>query len=406
MTRILTQFVLIAGTAGLLIAGSCGSRTELNSSNRTRIVDTLNSVMKDSSLPAVVALAVNSRGERIEYSKGAAIWSEAEPVTPDHIFRIFSMTKLVTTIAALQLVEQGKIGLHDDLSAVLPEMDSIPILSEGALKPASNPITLHHLLTHTSGFGYTVTDEQLSKFDTKNWKYRDHPRRFEAGSKFLYGSSTDWAGKLVEKLSDENLEVYFRNHITGPLAMDRTWFVVPDSLQHLVVSNGWRGEDGSQPLTETERTDPQPVTTFSGGGGLFSSPNDYLRLLQCLLNFGELDGVRILKKETVEDMRQNKIGDIRLTWSHHKPAYCCNFDGIFDDSARWGYGWMIDNEDRPYGPRAGTVLWAGLMNTYFFIDYNLGIAASIYTQHLPFNHPETTDLFKVFSEQVYRYYSE
>lgn len=360
--------------------------------------------MRASDLPAVVAIAVNSNGERIDYSYGKAIWSEKAPVTPQHIFRIYSMTKLVTSIAAMQMVEKGLIGLDDDLSAQLPQMTKIPILSDGKLITPKNRVTLRHLLTHTSGFGYSFTDRELAIFDRSKWEYKDLPRRFESGTQFLYGTSIDWVGRLVEKLSGMDLESYFRKNICGPLGMTRTWFNIPDSLKSLIVSRGWRGDDGLHPLTETgDRIPTKKVSEFSGGGGLFSSPADFTKLLQCMLNYGEWKGVRILKKKTIEEMLKNQIGNISManSFSYYVKGSCCNTDGITSAKTKWGLGWLIDNEDKPYGRKAGTVSWGGLMNTFFYIDYKSGIAVSIYTQHLPFNHPATTSLFAKFSGAVY-----
>ncbi len=360
--------------------------------------------MAASDLPAVVAIAINSKGQRVDYVYGKAVWSEEAKVTLQHIFRIYSMTKIVTSIAALQLVEKGLIKLDDDLSALLPEMTKIPILFNGKLIAPKNPITLRHLLTHTSGFGYAFTDAELSKFDRSKWEYKDLPRRFESGTQFLYGSSSDWAGRLIEKIAGMSLENYFRKNICAPLSMTRTWFNVPDSLKSLIVSRGKRGDDGLQPLAEmSDRIPTKPATEFSRGGGLFSSPADFTKLLQCLLNYGEWNGVRILKKETVEEMIKNQIGTISMAnaGKYFVPSTCCNFEGITSNSTKWGLGALIDNEEKPYGRKVGTILWGGLFNTYFYIDYKSGIAASIYTQHLPFNHPATTSLFTKFSEVIY-----
>ncbi len=372
--------------------------------SQEQVAKLMNEAMKSSDLPAVVAIAINNRGQRVTYTYGKAIWKENRYVTPQHIFRIYSMTKLVTSIAAMQLVEKKLIGLDDDLSKLLPEMAAIPILSDGKLIQPKNPITLRHLLTHTSGFGYSATDEALSKFDRSKWDFKDLPRRFESGTRFLYGSSTDWAGRLVEKISNMSLEEYFRKNITGPLKMNRTWFNVPDSLKSWIVSRGWRGEDGKQPLSEQpDRIPVKPITEYSGGGGLFSTPDDYARLLQCMLNYGTLNGVKILKKETFLEMNKNQIGDISVfnAEAYFNPGTCCNLNGITLPSSKWGLAWMIDNDDKPFGRKAGTVLWGGLFNTYYYIDYKSGIAASIYTQHLPFNHPQTTKLFERFSELIY-----
>jgi len=360
--------------------------------------------MKKSDLPAVVAIAVNRNGEMVVYEFGKATWTEDAEVTSDHIFRIFSMTKLITSIAALQLVEKGMIGLDDDLSALMPEMTEIPILANGKLEAPANKITLRHLLTHTSGFGYsgfTVSDES---YDKENWDYEDAPRHFESGTKFLYGSSTDWAGKVVEKLSGMDLEAYFRSYITGPLKMDRTFFNVPDSLQSYIVSYGSRGEDGKDELKELPNRIPtEKQTTLSGGGGLFSTPSDYTKLLHCLLNKGKYEGGRILGKETMDKMIQNQVGDISLDPKDrlYNPGWCCNFNGLMSENSKWGLAFMIDNNPKPYGREAGTVLWGGLFNTYFYIDFKSGIAASMYSQHVPFNDFQTTSLFERFSEIIY-----
>jgi methyl acetate hydrolase len=145
------------------------------------------------------------------------------------------------------------------------------------------------------------------------------------------------------------------------------------------------------------------VAEYRGDGGLFSSPSDFTKLLQCLLNYGELNTVRILKNETIEEMNKNQIGNISMAAAgkFFVSSSCCNFEGITSGTTTWGLGALIDNEDKPYGRKSGTILWGGLMNTYFYIDYKSGVVASIYTQHLPFNHPATTSLFTTFSELIY-----
>ena len=388
----------------LFLLNSCNENKLISFPSEDRVNQLMNEAMQDSDLPAVVAIAINKDGEKVVYKYGKAIWTEDSDVTSDNIFRIASMTKLITSIAALQLVEKGMLGLDDDLSTLIPEMTGIPILSNGELIEPKNKITLRHLLTHTSGFGYsgvTVTDED---FNNENWDYEDAPRHFESGTNFLYGTSTDWVGKLVERISDMNLEEYFSENITKPLGMSRTFFNVPDSLNSLIVSRGNRGDDGEQNLTELpNRTPTTKVSTFSGGGGLFSTSSDYTKLLLCLLNEGEFAEGRILMKETDAEMTRNQIGEIALNpeGKFFSPGTCCNFNGLMDENSKWGLAFMIDNNTKDYGRQAGTVVWGGYWNTYFYIDFKSGIAASIYTQHIPFNHFETTSLFEKFSEIVY-----
>ena len=365
----------------------------------------LDQEVKNRNLPAVVAIAVNKDGQTVRYAYGKAVWNEDGNVTGDHIFRIYSMTKLITSIAVLQLAENGLIGLDDDLSSLMPEMVAIPILSDGELRMGENPVTLRTLLTHTSGFGYVTTDKQLDEFDASKWNFRDLPRRFESGTQFLYGTSLNWVGRIVEKIAGTDLETYCRMHITGPLGMNRTWFNVPDSLKSFIVSRGQWGKEGPEELPD--RIPENVVTDFNGGGGLFSSPADFTKLLYCLLNGGSLGETVLLQKETVAQMIQNQIGDIVIDIEHAGfKAHCCDFRGLLSKTTKWGFGWAIDYEDKPYGRKAGTVFWGGSMNTYFYIDFKTGIAASIYTQYYPFNHPATINLFEKFSEIIYSAYKK
>ena len=392
----------------LLIIGGCQKdQTDGSLFPEQEVVNAyMEPLMALSDLPGVVAMAASQAGEEISFTFGRAIWDEEGSVSPNHIYQLHSMTKLITSVAALQLVERGQLGLDEDLSALMPEMAQIPILENGELRKGENPITLRHLLTHTSGFGYACcTDEELAEYDYEEWTFSDAPRRFESGTQFLYGTSLGWVGKVIEKVSNSSLETYFLENITGPLKMDRTFFNVPDSLYSFIVSRGYRGTDGKQALSQMQnRTPKEEVTTFSGDDGLWSTPSDYLKLLRCLLDYGTLGEVQILKSETVSEMMQNQIGDINMDSSgnYFNPAYCCNLEGFTSDKTKWGLAWAIDNQGREYGRKPGTVFWGGMMNTYFYIDYSSGITACIFTQHLPFNHPATTSLFDAFSKVIYR----
>lgn len=372
------------------------------------ITSKMDSIMNGSDLPGLIAVAINKEGEKIEYSYGHAIWDKDTPVKANNIFRIASMTKLVTSVAALQLVENDAIELDEDLALIIPEMTSIPILTnKKELIIGKNPISLRHLLTHTSGFGYFFTDSLLATHDKTDWNYEDLPRRFESGTQFLYGTNLDWVGKLVEKISGLSLEAYFRKNITGPLDMDRTWFNVPDSLQHEIVSYGKRGDDGTKVLAEVPNRIPKNKTQkYSGGGGLFSSPEDYTKLMACLLNNGQFKGGRILEEETINEMFKPQLKGISMDIeeNYFLKGLCCDFRGLIKPTSNWGLAGLIDTEPTSYGRKKGTLHWGGAYNTYWYIDRESGVAASIYTQYFPFNHPATTTVFDKFSELIYENY--
>lgn len=172
--------------------------------------DTIESAFNKSNISTSVFGYITKNGKSETISFGHAIWEEEEKVTADHIFRIASMTKAVTSVAVMQLVEQDYIGLDDPLNDLMPEMVSIPILTkDGQLQESNDIITLRHLLTHTSGFGYEFIENRLQNFNKEGWQFEDLPRMNNPGSIWRYGTSTDWVGKVIEKLSGKSLENYF-----------------------------------------------------------------------------------------------------------------------------------------------------------------------------------------------------
>jgi len=201
-------------------------------------------------IPAVVMGKVSKSGDMSFYSNGPSRWDRDDSITPQNIFSIASMTKVLTSVAALQLVEQKQVTLDQPLDQHLPEMSERLILNEDnkVIEP-QNSITLRHLLTHTAGFGYWFTSPQLGRWNQLkaeiNWTENYQPRLFESGTSFMYGTNIDWVGRLVEKISGIDLEQYFRQYISGPLGMDSTWYNVPDELEHLVVAASYRNADTS-----------------------------------------------------------------------------------------------------------------------------------------------------------------
>jgi CubicO group peptidase (beta-lactamase class C family) len=310
------------------------------------------------------------------------------------------MTKAIASVAALQLVEQGLIGLDSPLDELMPEMTSIPILTEnGELVEAENVITLRHLLTHTAGFGYDFFNERLQAFDKTDWNHSDLPRLFEAGERWQYGTNLDWVGKLIEKISGEDLETYLRNNITGPLQMNSTWFNVPENLKENIVSWGTRDSIG---FKEYLRIPTEPVTEYNAGGGLFGSPKDYLTFLKCLMNNGTYKDGQILKPETVDMMFDNQLPEgFSVNWDIPESGLPETMGGFLDETDSYGLAWAIENSADELVRTQGTVYWAGIANSYYTLDKNKGIAVVYFTQFLPFNDKVSYDFYRLFEKEVY-----
>jgi methyl acetate hydrolase len=349
----------------------------------------LNAYFENSDLPAAIMGYSNQNGKMDWYAFGPSVWGGKDTINENNIFRIYSMTKAIASVAAMQLVEQNLIGLDDPLDELMPEMTSIPILTEkGELVEAKKIITLRHLLTHTAGFGYAFLDPELQTFDRKEWKYDDLPRLFEAGEQWHYGTNLDWIGRIIEKISEEDLETYLRKNVTGPIKMNSTWFNVPENLKQNIVSWGTRDSIGFQ---EYPRIPIEPVTTFSAGGGLFGSPKDYLSFLLCMMNSGKYEGGQILKPETVELMSNNHLpNDLTL-----------NTGDKSMESDTHGLAWAIEDSEDEVIRSKGSVYWSGLANSYYSLDKEKDVAIVYFTNFFPYKDKETYDFYKLFEKEVY-----
>jgi CubicO group peptidase (beta-lactamase class C family) len=383
----------------MITATLVGCRSETKEIEKEKESSPLSGYFETSTLPAAIMGSVTRNGQMEWKAFGPSVWNGTDTISENHIFRIFSMTKAIASVAALQLVEQGEIGLDDPLNDLMPEMATIPILNEDLeLVQSNKAITLRHLLTHTSGFGYDFTSERLANFTPENWDYEDMPRLFEPGERWHYGTSTDWVGKVIEKVSGQDLETYLRERITGPLQMNSTWFNVPDALKERIVSWGTRDSTG---FTEYDRVPLQPVTSFSAGGGLFSSANDYLIFLKCLLNDGKYEDTQILKPESVQMLFENQLPS-GMTLNHNLPDEGLpNYVGKFpDETDAYSLAWAIENSQDEKIRTLGSGYWAGIANSYYTVDTQKGVAIVYFTQFLPFNDKESYDFYRLYEREI------
>jgi CubicO group peptidase (beta-lactamase class C family) len=362
-------------------------------------------------VPGVVVLA--STRDRVIYQGafGKADVAGNRPMSTDAIFRIASMTKAVTSAAALQLFEQGRFALDDPAEKHLPELADLmmfesfdPATGSYRLKPPATKVTIRQLFTHTSGLGYGFTSATTRDFKPREGeKFAAGPLLFEPGTAWVYGTGVDWLGRLVEKLSGNNLEDYFRERIFAPLGMHDTFYNVPEAKQARRVTNHAReGGKGDAPPVERPNQPFKPVTTFNGGGGLSSTAGDYMRFEQMILNRGSLDGARILSVETVALMLKNQIGNVGVpALKSAIPAASMDFTMVDDGRDKHGLGFVITGRHVPGKRSAGSVWWGGINNTYYWIDPEQGIAGVIMMQLLPFADTKALAIYDTFERGVY-----
>lgn len=380
--------------------------------NGAAIDAVLRAAVEAKDVPGVVALVTNR--DRVLYvgAFGVADVSTGRALTSDALFRIASMTKPVTSLALMQLVEQGKVRLDDPADKYLPELVGLKVFQsfdaasgEYTLRPATKRPTLRQFLTHTSGLAYPFTSEIWRDFKPKAGESYPFggPLLYEPGERWHYSTSTDVVGRLVEVVSGQKLEDYFRQHIFAPLKMsDTSYNVPPEKAARLVAGQQRAGErmDGEIVLQS-----PQPGLTIAapiGGGGLASTADDYGRFMRMLLNGGALEGARIVKSQTVALMGQNHIGAIGVPALKSALPRSRDFTFIADGRDKFGLGFLITADQVPGKRSPGSLSWGGINNTYFWVDQNRGIAGVILMQYLPFADPKALALHDAFERATYQ----
>ena len=378
----------------------------------------LRTATTDGDLPGVVALAATDGGVTYEGVFGSRRLGEGPAMTRDSVFRVASMVKLITSIAALRLVEQDKLSLDAPVPDIEPALGAPQVLDgfdaggKPRLRPARRPISLRQLLTHTAGFTYRLWDAEAVRYlrtiekipPPARSKLPRTPLMFDPGQRWQYGTNIDWVGRIVEAVGGEPLDLHFRRHILDPLGMNDTAFVISPPQRAREASVHRRKPDGSLMPEPMERHTERRAAPqhFSGGGGIYSTAPDYLRLTRMLLHGGTLDGVRILRPDTVALMGQNQIGTIEAgLLKTTTPALSNDVDFFPGISLKWGFGHMINMQPVPDGRSAGSLTWAGLFNTYYWIDPKRRIAAVFMTQVLPFADQRALRVYRQFERHIY-----
>jgi methyl acetate hydrolase len=411
-----TASALVAVTSVAGQAGRAAAKEVRLAGGAVAQIDQALSQAVDAKLvPGIAAIAATDKGVVYEGAFGKRDMANGPEMTPDTLFWIASMTKAVTATACMQLVEQGKLQLEQTMGELLPELASPQVLegfdAAGApkLRPANRPITLRHLLTHTAGFTYSIWSEPMAQYEKATGipfigeckvAALSAPLMFDPGDRWEYGINIDWVGRAVEAVSDQSLEIYFREHIFEPLGMADTGFLISSAQKARVATMYNRKEDASLAATPFEM--PQRPEFFMDGGALFSTPRDYIAFLQMLLNNGSFNGAQVLKAETVALMGQNHIGDLNVvTLKTIRPDLSNDANFFPGMQHKWGLSFDINTEPGPAGRSPGSLCWAGLFNTYFWIDPTKRVTGTIMTQLLPFADAEVLKLYAQFESGLY-----
>ena len=408
-------------TGGAALAGgrfleAAGLKPAFATPNRFGAVDkALHRAVEDGDVAGVVAIGATPNGIAFEGASGKANIHQGTSMATDTVFWLLSMTKAITATACMQLIEQGRLRLDQKAGDILPQLASPKVLEgfdadgKPRLRPTKRPITVRHLLTHTSGYTYANWSEALTRYEQvtdlpdiatlRNAAF-DAPLEFDPGDRWEYGISMDWVGKLVEEVSDQSLEIYFRENIFQPLGMKDSGFLIGSEQKRRVATLFNRQPEGTLAPVPFEM--PQRPEFFTGGGGAFSTPQDYMRFLRALLNGGSLGGVHILRPQTVAMMMVNQIGElnVREMRTAH-PEFSNSFDQFPAQPHKWGLSFDINEQPGPNGRSAGSISWAGLLNCYFWLDPVKKVTGAMFTQILPFFDAKVTSLYGEFERGLY-----
>lgn len=367
------------------------------------------------SVPGVVAMVTDRDATLYEGAFGERAFGQGPAMTVDSVGWIASMTKALTSAAALQLVEQGHLDLEAPAADVLPALGAVEVL-EGfddcdnpITRPPKREVTLRHLLTHTAGFGYEFWSEDVGRvhaalslpglLEARDASL-DTPLLFDPGERWEYGINIDWAGKMIEAASGKTLGAYLRENLFEPLGMTDTAFSISPSMRDRLAKVHQRVEDGGLIATDLELS-PEPEYE-AGGGGLYGTMGDYLKFVRMILNEGIGEAGQVLQPETVRQMSCNQIGALRVGSLTSQTPGISNDVELFPGVPKtWSLGFQINEGALPTGRPAGGLMWAGIANSYYWIDPSNGLGGVYMTQVLPFADREALSCYLAFETAVY-----
>jgi methyl acetate hydrolase len=367
-------------------------------------------------MPGIVAVAATDKGTIYEGAFGKRELGKDAPMTVDSVVWIASMTKAITATAAMQLVERGQLSLEQPASEVVTSLSAAKVLEgfdaagQPRLRAPKRPITLQHLLTHTAGFAYEIWRPEIAQYQSATNTpgittcanaALTTPLLFDPGERWEYGISIDWVGKMVETVSGQKLDRYLQDNILGPLGMKDTSFKISPSQRARLASVHQRDEKGA--LAPIEFALPEEPEFLMGGGGLYGTAHDYLAFTQMIMQGGSLGGAQVLRRDTVDLMAQNHIAPLDIPAIKTAAPGLSNDVDLFPGMRKgWGLSFLINTQEAPTGRAAGSLAWAGLANTYFWIDRAKRVSGVFLSQVLPFYDHVAIELLGAYETEVYR----
>ena len=409
---------IVTGAAALATAAHAPAFAQSSdaASRKAKIDAMLRRAAEAGDVPGVIAMATDRNGSIYEGAFGKRVLGQPAPMTVDTVVWIASMTKPLTAAGAMQLVEQGKLDLDAPAAKVVPDIGKAEVLEgfdatgQPRTRKPKREITLRHLLTHTAGFSYDIWNPDIAKYQEvkklpgiiscENVALTT-PLLFDPGEKWDYGINIDWAGKMVEAVSGKRLGAYLTENLFAPLGMTSTAFKITADMRARLAKIHQRDEkDAFAPQMDLEI--PQDPEFEMGGGGLYATAGDYLRFVRLILNRGKAGSAQVLKPETVDLISKNNMGALRVTLLKTAAPPLSNDAEFFPGVPKaWGLSFQINLERAPTGRPAGGLMWAGLANSYFWIDPATGIGGVYLTQVLPFADKKSLPLYYEFEKTFY-----
>jgi len=363
-------------------------------------------------VPFVVGMVANAAGPTYSGAFGDA--APGLGAAENTVFRIFSMTKAVGSTAAMLLIDRGKLDPDTPVQDILPEFAEIQVLErfdgdKPVLRAPKAKATARHLATHTSGLEYEFWNGDVANYLAKTGhptilsglkKAMFYPMMTDPGTRWGYGPSIDWLGLMVEKIDGRRIDQFCREEIFKPLGMTDTAFEVSDAMAKRLAAVKIRGEDGK--FGPFEIAPPSKPEVYGMGHALYSTAPDYIKFLRMYLNRGTLNGSRILSEKGVDWMFADRMNGLTFEkMVTAVPAVTADFDPWPGTRRTHSFGFFRNEAEVPGRRSAGSLTWAGVLNTHFWLDPKKDVAAVIMTQSLPFVEPRYMQLYADYETAVY-----